>query len=288
MIREVTPDDTESPDSASWTRERRFADPRVVVDLCPDDGCRRCAVPAVVGLLHRLASFGNVEWLRSAPDVDRCARIRHAVLPVGRADVDGVVLDGAFPRDGGARSEPDGEADGAGRPVLVDARALLDPGTRSHFLSVVFARAAFRAVRASRDHRALIEYQTIHKLQLMSCDPHLTRRLGDIVANHRGDSFDVVIARYANGIDGLFGDAPHRGRIVNAAQHAFGYFSERLDAAQRREFLERLDAFQAGATDAGPVTSLLHTWALRFGVRYLVRQSFLQPFPASLGSAEDA
>jgi len=226
--------------------------------------------------------------------------------PAGLPAVDGAVLKSRSPSCGMKdvkvyrSTEPGAMADigvglfGAavlealtGVPVEDEGR-LKNYTLREHFLSCLFALARFRAVAESGGPRELSEYQARHKLLFLAINQASMRRLGRIAANLERHPFPAVLSEYRAELGTMFASPAKPGGIINTALHAFGGFSDRLSAGERKLFLDAVEEYRDERIPAYALFALLRAWAVRFEVRYLLDQVFLDPFPKELVEITDS
>ncbi len=86
----------------------------------------------------------------------------------------------------------------------------------------------------------------------------------------------------------MFGSPAKSGGVINTALHAFGGFSERLSPLERKYFLDAVEEYRDERIPASALFTLLKAWAVRFEVRYLLDQVFLDPFPKELVEITDS
>lgn len=174
-----------------------------------------------------------------------------------------------------------------GAPVEDEGR-LKNYTIREHFLSGLFARARFRAVAESGGPRELSEFQARHKLLFLAVNQASMRRLGRIAANLERRPFPAVLSEYGAELGTMFGSPAKPGGVINTALHAFGGFSERLSPLERKYFLDAVEEYRDERIPASALFTLLKAWAVRFEVRYLLDQVFLDPFPKELVEITDS
>lgn len=175
----------------------------------------------------------------------------------------------------------------AGSPVEDEGR-LKNYTLREHFLSCLFALARFRAVAESGGPRELSEYQARHKLLFLAVNQASMRRLGRIAANLGKRPFSAVLSEYRAELGTMFASPAKPGGIINTALHAFGGFSDRLSPGERKLFLDSIEEYRDERIPASALFALLKSWAVRFEVRYLLDQVFLDPFPKELVEITDS
>jgi uncharacterized protein YbgA (DUF1722 family)/uncharacterized protein YbbK (DUF523 family) len=147
-----------------------------------------------------------------------------------------------------------------------------------HFLTRVFTLAEFRRLRG-RGMKALIDFHSDHKYQLMAQSQKGLRELGAIVANRSHLPAPTVEFEYASTLERVLGQRPRCGSEINVMSHLFGYVSDGLGGEERQFFLHTLDQYRAGDVPATVPLQLLRSYVARFGEPYLRRQTFLEPFP---------
>ena len=72
------------------------------------------------------------------------------------------------------------------------------------------------------------------------------------------------------------------GRNATVLEHMAGYFSERLDAAQRREIQDLIRDYRGGLVPLLVPLTLVRHHARRFEIAYLLDQVYLDPHPKEL------
>jgi uncharacterized protein YbgA (DUF1722 family)/uncharacterized protein YbbK (DUF523 family) len=159
-----------------------------------------------------------------------------------------------------------------------DEMRLSNQRIAEHFLMRVFSMAGFRGIRG-RGMKALIDFHSDHKFQLMAQSQKGLRELGGIVANHRHLPEPEVERAYASSLAKVLAPIPRCGSEVNVMSHLFGYVSDGLGADEKQFFLRTLEQYRQGELPATVPLQLLRSYVARFGEPYLRRQTFLEPFP---------
>jgi uncharacterized protein YbgA (DUF1722 family)/uncharacterized protein YbbK (DUF523 family) len=159
---------------------------------------------------------------------------------------------------------------------------------RHHFLTVLYTVTRFRAARSEGTMKALVRFQTEHKLLLMGYGQEPLRRLGRIVANAEGAPVVEVFARYAEALGPLLRKPARPGAIVNVLQHAFGYLSDELSGRERQYFLDLVEEYRDERLPLAALLAVLRAWIVREGVPYLEVQRFFEPYPRDLLELTDS
>jgi uncharacterized protein YbgA (DUF1722 family)/uncharacterized protein YbbK (DUF523 family) len=167
------------------------------------------------------------------------------------------------------------------RPAEDEAR-LTNFVIRDHFLKRLFTLADFRRVRAAGRMEALVEFQARHKWLLLAYHQTELRLLGRIAANLDKHRWDRVIADYEAHLNRALARTARYTSNVNVLMHGLGYFKRDLSAGEKRLFLDNLEQYRLGRLPLSAPLEVLRALATRFDQRYLLDQSFLQPYPRDL------
>jgi uncharacterized protein YbgA (DUF1722 family) len=167
-------------------------------------------------------------------------------------------------------------------PVEEEGR-LADSRLRENFIERVFAHARLRALFGTRwTVGDLVRFHTVHKLTLLAHRPTAYKALGVLVAGAKRRPRAEVREQYADGfMEGLRAIATPT-RHVNVMHHMMGYFRGRVDAAARDEMLQLIDDYRRGIVPLVVPLTLLHHYARRLEVDYLLGQTYLEPHPREL------
>lgn len=199
--------------------------------------------------------------------------------------------------DGAGASSVSSHGPGRFAAAVLEARedaAIEDEGRlrnhtiREHFLTKLYAMAAFREVERAGSARALVAFQSRHKLTLMAYDQTAMRELGRICANPGRRPAADVIADYRPVLARAFRAAPGHPAVINVLEHAWGYLSDRLSDRETAFYRDQLGRYRERRIPLSGVAALLEGWALRFGVEYLLQQAFFRPFPEGFLSVSDS
>jgi uncharacterized protein YbgA (DUF1722 family)/uncharacterized protein YbbK (DUF523 family) len=178
----------------------------------------------------------------------------------------------------------------SGTPVIHEGR-LLNMAMREHFFTAVFTLAKFRAAaQACTDTgRAgpLVDFHASAKLLLMGMNMQEERRLGRITAG-AGTRIADSLAEYGEGLGRALSRPARSGPVTNVLLHAMGYFKDLLGPAEKALFLDCLEGYRSGRLPLSSCQSVLRAWNARFGVEWLSRQIFFEPFPPALAALEDS
>ena len=167
-------------------------------------------------------------------------------------------------------------------PVEEEGR-LRDPALRENFITRLFAYQRMRQLFARRwSMGALVAFHTAHKMALLAHDEPAYRRLGRLVALGKALPPRELASRYEEGFMGALGKLATSGRHVNVMTHMLGHFSDRLEAAARRELLGAIEDYRRGWVPLIVPVTLVRHYVRLFEVEYLLGQTYLDPHPKEL------
>ncbi len=171
---------------------------------------------------------------------------------------------------------------------LEDEGRLTNQRIREHFLTRIFALAAFRAARDRGRVSDLVEFHARYKFVLLVNSEPALRELGRLVARAADLPPDEAWKRYGDGFREALDGLPARRTHLNVLQHAVGYVADSLTPAERGHFRELLDAYGEGRLPLSAPVALLQSWIARFDVDYLGSQAYFRPFPRELMDLRDS
>ncbi|NIM52228.1 MAG: DUF1722 domain-containing protein [Gemmatimonadales bacterium] len=222
----------------------------------------------------------------------------------GQHDADGFILKSRSPSCGLTdvkRYHPNGQSSGKGagmfgggvmerfpHAAVEDEGRLTNFRLRHHFLTKLFARASFRAVKASGSMARLVRFHSEQKFLLMAYHQGELRRLGRIVANPERHATADVLDAYEEHFSLALAKPARSTSNINVLMHALGYFSDALAAGEKRHFLTALDHYRAKHLALSAPLAIVQSWIARFGQEYLAGQSYFEPYPIPLLELRDS
>jgi uncharacterized protein YbgA (DUF1722 family)/uncharacterized protein YbbK (DUF523 family) len=166
-------------------------------------------------------------------------------------------------------------------PVEDDGR-LHDPILRENFVERLFAYRSWQNLpEGDKSIKNLIDFHTNHKLLLMSHSPKHYSTLGKLVADAKNRQTDLYAEYIRTMMDGLRLIATAR-KHVNVLHHVFGYFKTLLTKDEKQELLDIIDTYRRGLVPLVAPMALITHYVKQFDIRYLKRQTYLNPHPAEL------
>jgi len=167
-------------------------------------------------------------------------------------------------------------------PVEEDGR-LNDAVLRENFLTRVYAHADWQRLRqAGLSRRAIVDFHSRYKYQLMASNPLQYKVLGRLVAQLAEHSLEEFAPQYFSQLMQALKKPATRGTHCNVLLHLSGYLKDALGAEDRREMRHLIDQYRAGVIPlVVPLTLLKHHFR-RHPDHYVARQAYMQPHPETL------
>jgi len=167
-------------------------------------------------------------------------------------------------------------------PVEEDGR-LNDPVLRENFITRVFAYAAWQELlKAGITRRALTEFHSRYKYQLMANDPVQYKALGNLLGSMgRSDPNDIAPQYFSDLMAALKKPASRRTH-TNVLQHLTGYLKQTISAADKQEIQQLIAQYHQGIVPLiVPLTLLKHHFR-QHPDPYVALQVYMQPHPENL------
>lgn len=167
-------------------------------------------------------------------------------------------------------------------PVEEDGR-LNDPVLRENFITRVYAYAAWqRLLEEGLSRRALTDFHSRYKYQLMACDVQQYRALGRLLGSMGRSDPAEVGPRYFSQLMQALKKCATRGSHTNVLQHLAGYLKQSVDADARQELHDLILQYHQGIVPLiVPLTLLKHHFR-QHPDPYVALQVYMQPHPEPL------
>jgi uncharacterized protein YbgA (DUF1722 family)/uncharacterized protein YbbK (DUF523 family) len=160
---------------------------------------------------------------------------------------------------------------------------LQDAWLRENFVMQLFAFDEFEQFKAARPTLGdLVRFHTVHKFLLQSKDEKLYRELGNIVGNREGLSLEVLLGMYELGFKTAISRKSSIKKTRNVLDHLAGFFKKELTKSEKDTLHEQIDDFAHKLIPLIVPLSTIGLYAKKYDTRYLLDQTFLNPYPKSL------
>lgn len=170
--------------------------------------------------------------------------------------------------------------------AIEDENRLRNPIIREHFLKKIFTFSSFRIIKKSNNIADLIRFHTENKFLLMAYSQKELKVLGNILANQKKYPKEKVFSDYENHLLLAFQKSARCNSDINILMHMMGYFKSEISSEEKKFFLELLDKFKNGKIPLSAPVNLLRSWYIRFNQKYLLSQTYFQPYPDELLDVE--
>lgn len=167
-------------------------------------------------------------------------------------------------------------------PVEEEGR-LHDPMLRENFVTRIFAHRRFRELVASKPKPGdLVAFHTREKLALSAHHAPTYRELGRLVAGVGRTVTRDTLDEYGRLFMGALAHLATRKKNADVLFHVIGHLKRKLDAEDRAELVENIEAYRMGQVPlAVPLTLIRHHFR-RNPSEWVLEQSWLNPYPAEL------
>lgn len=244
--------------------------------------------------LRLITTSGNADHTRAMQDWNE------AILPE-LSDLRGYILKAKSPSCGMERIRIHNEE---GRVIRRDGRGLFaqalmehypllpveeegrlnDDHLRENFVERVFAYDDWRnTVEAELTPKALVDFHTRHKFQLLAHCQKTYRELGPMLSDLKSQPLAEIAGQYIKRFMEAMRKKISRGDHANAMQHLMGFLSDSMGSEDRQVLCEQIDAYQRGEIPLVVPMTLLRMAQRREPVAYLAQQHYLTPYPDDLG-----
>jgi len=169
-------------------------------------------------------------------------------------------------------------------PVEEEGR-LNDNMIRENFIERVFAYDDWMQNVAGDNlsAKALINFHTRHKFQLLAHSEKIYRQLGPMLADLKSEPLASIAHRYLQLFMEAMSKKVSRGSHMNAMLHLLGFLKGALADEDRKVMVEQMEAYRRGEVPLVVPMTLLRMAQRREPVDYLSAQHYLTPYPDELG-----
>ncbi len=172
-------------------------------------------------------------------------------------------------------------------PVEDEGR-LSDPDLRENFIERVFTLKRYREACADTSGSAkttsrIMAFHARNKFLIMAHNETRARVMGRRLAEAvKPADADALRAEYENDLLRAMATLATPRKHVNVLQHIVGFFKRDLDAAEKKEWQDILQAYKDGLLPLIVPVTMLNHYARAYGSVFLREQTYLQPHPLEL------
>lgn len=268
-----------------------------LVPICPEVAIGLGVPRPPIHLVKRGNAVRAVGELDSSLDVTRALSDYGTAILRAMPDLCGYLFKSRSPSCGLRDVQVTGERrPGAGvyafeivrrEPLLpvTDESDLDDLEARENFIRLVLAFAQIRALLAAPTTAGLIAFHTNYKYLLLAHSTVAYRNLGRVVAAADRRNFRRHASEYATLFMRTMAHKPTIARHANVLQHMAGFLRTCLNARQRANLADSIEAFRLGRVPRAILLARIRGYLRKHPDEWLARQVYLDPLPISLASA---
>ncbi|MDP8269101.1 MAG: DUF1722 domain-containing protein [Candidatus Tenebribacter davisii] len=157
---------------------------------------------------------------------------------------------------------------------------------REQFLTKLYTFTDFEHL--TENMAELVNFHAKNKYLFMSYNQAKLKLAGKIVANHDKLSTSLVFYQYRQILYQIFNNSSRISSNINVLLHILGYFSKQLSGKEKAYFLDQLETYRNKQIPLVVLTAILQSWVLRFDQKYLLQQTYFEPFPRELMHITDS
>lgn len=156
---------------------------------------------------------------------------------------------------------------------------LNDPLIRENFVARIYAYKHWQnLVESNLTKHKLTTFHSKYKYTVMSHNLIAYKELGQLLA--RADlPLQEMANEYIAGLMAALTIIATRKKHANTLAHIQGYFSKHLQANERNELCEQINAYREGLIPLVAPLTLINHYLLQYPKQYLKDQSYLSPYP---------
>ncbi len=167
-------------------------------------------------------------------------------------------------------------------PVEEEGR-LNDPGLRENFIEKVFCYYRWKSfLQQKPDYKALINFHTTHKLQLMSHSPKHLSRMGKLVASGKDIPEETLLTEYQADLMEAMSLKATVKKNVNVLYHIAGYFKKLISSDEKNELISLIESYANHEAPLVVPLTLANHFIRKYDASYLQNQTYLEPHPSEL------
>ncbi len=167
-------------------------------------------------------------------------------------------------------------------PVEEEGR-LNDPGLRENFIEKVFCYYRWKTfLQQKPDYKALIDFHTSHKLQLMSHSPKHLSKMGKLVAAGKNIPEETLLTEYQFDLMEAMSLKATVKKNVNVLYHIAGHFKKLISSDEKNELISLIESYANHTAPLIVPLTLTNHFIRKYDASYLQNQTYLEPHPSEL------
>lgn len=166
---------------------------------------------------------------------------------------------------------------------LEEEGRLMDPRLRENFITRVFTMCRWQQMTTDGlTAQSLVEFHTRHKFLLQAHHETSYRELGRLIAVVGNKDLESCAAEYLQLLMRGLKHLSDPGKHANVLMHIMGFVKEKLNADEKAELLDLIEAHRQELVPVIVPITLLNHFLRRFPNDYIAQQYYLAPHPREL------
>lgn len=171
---------------------------------------------------------------------------------------------------------------------LEDEGRLTNMRIREHFLTKVFMLSNLRNIKKRGNIEELQAFHNSNELLLKTYGRHTFNILNGIIKNGSNLQFNDVYNNYFHWLKVAISKIPRVTSVEKTLNMCLNNFAERITNEELNFVRNIIDKYRNGRTSLSVPVALIKLNAIRFDDKYLLSQTFLEPYPEELVLLQDS
>lgn len=156
---------------------------------------------------------------------------------------------------------------------------------REHWLTRVFASAAFRSVKKQPSPGRLRNFHRYHEKLLFVYSQKRTRELARLAFAATPDSVARAVSGYEAALSLALKRPARTARMVDSMAPALEYYAQHLDRSEVRQYHKLAERCLAREAPINDLRKQIQIWAVRYDKNFIRKHSLYRPYPGALAPA---
>lgn len=169
--------------------------------------------------------------------------------------------------------------------AIEDDGRLKDFSIREHFLTKLFTITKFRKIKETKSIDKLKEFNLSNNLLFMSYNNKRKKELDKIMNNINDKD---IFSQYEKYLGLIFSKAARYTSKINVLNMCMERFIDKLKDDEKQFIHRSIDDYVEGHISFSVPLYLVKSYALRFEIDDLLKQTFFEPYPSELVSMRDS
>lgn len=166
-------------------------------------------------------------------------------------------------------------------PVEDEGR-MNDDRIRQNFIERIFIYSRWLECKKAKSLKALMDFQTSHKLVLMAHSNKLLKQMGPLIACYNKKNIDQTLIDYEKLLLEAIKLIVTIKKNTNVLEHCAGYFKKHIDSQEKQELASLIKQYHDDLIPLIVPITLINHYVSKYNIDYLSNQWYLKPHPSEL------